>query len=318
MTVVLSDVQDALQKQQIFPFFQPIVELRTGRLCGFEVLARWSHPKKGYILPDGFIDVAERNGLIAGLTGQLLQKTFFAARVVPEDLFFTVNVSPSELCSGNLALQIRQTADQFGFRPERLIIEVTEAVVIEDAEAALITAAELRQIGCRLALDDFGTGHSSLTYLQRLPFSCLKIDRSFVMPMISERQSRKIVASVIGLCMNLAMDCVGEGVETAEQADLLLWLGCDMAQGWFYGRPEPAEDLPRLISADYSSARANHEVGDGSLHAPPTQRLAQLQAIYRGAPVGLGFLDMRQRYVSLNQKFADMAGGVPGLKCASG
>ena len=231
-----------------------------------------------------------------------------SARVVPENLFLTINVSPSELCAGNLAALISRTSDQLGFRPERLIVEVTEAGVIQDAKAALTAAAELREMGCRLALDDFGTGHSSLTYLQQLPFYCLKIDRSFVAPMVSQRQSRKIVASVIGLSINLAMRCVGEGVETAEQADLLLWLGCDLAQGWLYGRPESAEALPRLVSTEYSSARLMPELGDDSLHALPTQRLAQLQAIYRGAPVGLGFLDMRQRYVSLNQKFAQVVG----------
>ncbi len=308
MEVNLEDVRGALERDEIVPFFQPIVELRTGMLCGFEVLARWLHPSLGPVLPTNFVSIAESSELIEQLTNQIAQKTFSAATAVPASLFLTINISPSELCSGRLPSMMGTLAKQSHFSLQRLIIEITEAVLISDSECAQDTITELRRMGCRLVLDDFGTGHSSLRYLQRYPFYGLKIDRSFVEPMIAERQSRKIVASVVGLSNSLGMRSVGEGVENDEQADMLLWLGCDMAQGWLYGRAEPAEHLPKMVGNRYSSASIKAEPADDGLHAYPALRLAQLQAIYRGVPVGLCFVDLRQRYVSLNQKYADFVG----------
>ena len=272
------------------------------------MLARWLHPSLGPVLPTNFVSLAESNGLIEQLTSQIAQKTFPAATAVPTSLFLTVSISPSELCSGRLPSMIGTLAKQSHFSLQRLVIEVTEAVLITDSECARDSITELRRMGCRLSLDDFGTGQSNLSYLQRYPFYGLKIDRSFVAPMIAERQSRKIVASVVGLSNSLEMKSVGEGVETDEQADMLLWLGCDMAQGWLYGRPEPAEQLPKMIRNRYNSASINKELEDDGLAAYPALRLAQLQAIYRGVPVGLCFVDLRQRYVSLNQKYADFVG----------
>ncbi len=308
MEVNLDDVRVVLERDEIVPFFQPIVELRTGSLCGFEVLARWLHPSLGPILPKNFMSLAESSGLMEELTRQIAQKTFSVAAAVPASLFLAVNISPSELCSGRLPLLLSTLAEQSQFSLRRLVIELTEAVLLSDSECARDTITELRRMGCRLALDDFGTGHSSLSYLQRYPFYGLKIDRTFVEPMIAERQSRKIVASVVGLSNSLGMRSVGEGVENDEQADMLLWLGCDMAQGWLYGHPGPAEHLPKMIQKRYSSAVINTELEDDGLQAYPALRLAQLQAIYRGVPVGLCFIDVRQRYVSLNQKYADFVG----------
>ena len=166
---------------------------------------------------------------------------------------------------------------------------------------------ELKESGCRLAMDDFGTGFSNLRQLQMLPFDELKVDRSFVISMTNTRGSRKIVAAIIGLGHSLGLTTLAEGVETEEQAEMLLWLGCAQGQGWFYGRPVTADGIPLLLEAaphKLSTALSIH--GDGwvvsSLEALPTQRLAQLQAIYDGAPVGLCFLDLNCRYVSINKK----------------
>ena len=308
MLATFNDIQGALEREEITPFFQPIVELRSGQLCGFEVLARWLHPKLGPILPANFISLAEDSGLISRLTYQILLKTFAHAHVVPSRLFLAVNVSPSELCGGELAQTVRAAADQTTFDLSRLVIEVTEAVLIEDHTCALKTALELREMGCRLALDDFGTGHSSLSQLRKLPFYGLKIDRTFVKPMVFQSQSRKIVASVIGLSTSLEMRTVAEGVENEEQASMLLWLGCEMAQGWLYGHPEPAEHLAKVLASSYISVSVNKEVQDDGLHALRAQHLALLQALYRGVPVGLCFVDLRQRYVSLNQRYAEFVG----------
>ena len=308
MRATLNDVQDALDRQQIAPFFQPIVELRTGHLCGFEVLARWLHPAEGPILPPDFIALAESGGLLGKLTEQILRKAFVSAGAVPGNLFLAVNVSPSELCSGGLIATIRDAAEQAGFNLSRLVVEVTETVVIDDIQRAKATALELNDMGCKLALDDFGTGHSSLSYLQELPFYGFKVDRSFVASMAVQRQSRKIVASVVGLGVSLALRSVAEGVEAQEQADMLLWLGCDMAQGWLYGHPEPADKLPDIVAASFHSARSNERLQEDDVTVLPAQRLAQLRAIYKGVPVGLCFVNTRLRYVSLNQRYADFVG----------
>jgi PAS domain S-box-containing protein len=171
----------------------------------------------------------------------------------------------------------------------------------------------LKALHCRLALDDFGTGYSSLKHLQALPFDELKVDRSFVSSMTQSRESRKIVAAVVGLGRSLGLITVAEGVETQEQADMLLWLGCDLGQGFLYSQPVPIEDLPAIVSRKpqpYASC-LSERLDEGpitSLEALPGQRFAQLQAIYDGAPVGLALLDRNLRYVSLNRRLAQMNG----------
>ncbi len=313
MLVDLIDVRQALEHEEIVPCFQPVVELRTGRLAGFEVLARWEHPDHGLILPENFISLAEENGLIGQLTHQILGKAFLAAPMLPEPLFLAVNVSPTQLSLLSLPRQIRNVAEEYGFSLQRLIVEITESALVNNPEHAQEIAIELREMGCKLALDDFGTGYSSLTHLQALPFSALKVDRSFVQHMTSQRESRKIVAAVVGLGYSLGMITVAEGVETEEQAGMLLWLGCELAQGWLYGRPLPAERIPDMVAAaprtSYSKTPSERKQGEVfSLEASPAQRLAQLRAIYDGAPVGLCFLDRNLRYISLNQRLADMKG----------
>ena len=313
MLVDLHDVRQALEKEAVVPCFQPIVELRTGNLAGFEVLARWQHPSLGLILPENFISLAEENGLLGELTHQILSKSFLAATALPEPLFLAVNVSPIQLQYVSLPRQIYHAAWDNGFPLRRLTVEVTESALVNNLERARKIASELKDMGCELALDDFGTGYSSLTHLQALPFSKLKVDRSFVGSMTEKRGSRKIVAAVVGLGHSLDMMTVAEGVETEEQADILLWLGCELAQGWLYGRPMPAEHIPDMIAATPRKLSTQFStLGDGmtvsSLEAMPAQRSAQLQAIYDGAPVGLCFLDKNLRYVSINQRLADLNG----------
>jgi PAS domain S-box-containing protein len=313
MLVELNDVRLALESEAIVPCFQPIVELPTGRLAGFEVLARWMHPELGLILPENFISLAEENGLIGQLSHQILSKSFLWAPMLPDPLFLAVNISPIQLRYLTLPRQIHDAAEEYGFPLQRLIAEITESALVNNLERARKIAFEVREMGCRLALDDFGTGYSSLRHLQALPFSKLKIDRSFVGSMTTERESRKIVAAVVGLGHSLDMTTVAEGVETEEQADILLRLGCELAQGWLYGRPVSAQRIPDVIAASTcarSNGRSPHskEGAISSLEALPAQRLAQLQAIYDGAPVGLCFLDRNLRYVSLNQRLADLNG----------
>jgi PAS domain S-box-containing protein len=313
MLVDIFEVRSAVESDAVVPCFQPIFELRTGRLNGFEVLARWQHPQLGLVLPENFIALAEENGLIGRLGYQILRKAFTSAPMLPEPLVLAVNVSPIQLQDPNLPSQIREAAEAAGFPLKRLVVEITESALVNNPEGAQKIAVELKALGCRLALDDFGTGYSSLRHLQALPFDELKIDRSFVQSMTSERESRKIVASVVGLGYSLGLSTVAEGVETEEQADMLLWFGCDIGQGWLYGQPLPADHIPDMVTAAPRRAATNLLVKGrdsfvSSLEALPSQRLAQLRAIYDGTPAGLCFLDRDLRYVSLNQHYADLSG----------
>ena len=313
MLAELKDLTSAIEGNRIVPHFQPIVELRTGVLTGFEVLARWQHPLLGPILPVNFIPLAEENGLIDALTRQVFSKAFALAPSLPAPLTVSVNISVPQLHSHSLPVEIRKLAEDAGFPMDRLIVEITESALLKDLPTAKQIAGKLKEMGCKLALDDFGTGYSSLGHLQGLPFDQLKIDQSFVSEMTNKRDSRKIVAAILGLAQSLGLDSVGEGVETEEQAHLLLWLGCELAQGWRYGLPVCADAVPELILAAplpvvQGLATPGEDWATSNLEALPALHLAQLQAVYDGAPVGLCFLDRKLRYVNLNRRLAEMNG----------
>jgi len=309
-----NDLRRALEKNEIIPYFQPLVELRTGLLSGFEVLARWQHPVRGLIPPNEFIPLAEDTGLNGQLTGNLLRAVFAAAKNIPEHLTLSVNISLTQLTDFSLPKHIRAAAEQASFPLNRLILEITESALASNTEHAYRIATELKEQGSRLALDDFGTGYSSLRHLQSLPFDELKIDASFVRSMGHTRDSRKIAAAIVGLGNSLSLTTVAEGVENQTIADMLLWLGCDLGQGWLYGRAVPPEQLPDVLAAriDPPPVPAEHRspIANSTLplrlEALPTQRLAQLNAIYDGVPVGLCFIDRNLRYVSVNRRLAEM------------
>jgi PAS domain S-box-containing protein len=308
-----SKALQAVENGEFHPYFQPLVVLRTGRLDGFELLARWNHPEKGLVVPAEFIPAAERNGWIGALNRNLLRTGFSAFAALPSSLMLSINVSRAQLRDEGLPQEIHAAAALAGFPMERLKIEITESALTKDMRSARKILHELKAMGCRLVMDDFGTGYSSLAYLQSLPFDELKVDRSFVFSMTEQRDSRKIVAAVIGLGQSLGLTTVAEGVETQEQAEMLLWLGCDVVQGWYYGRPMPVEQLGFAASDPAReimtlSSNAAGRVSCAMLDALPGHRLAQLHAVYDGAPVGLAFLDRNLRYLNVNRKLADMNG----------
>jgi PAS domain S-box-containing protein len=309
------DLRSALEKNDIVPYFQPLVELRTGLLRGFEVLARWQHPQRGLIPPNEFIPLVESSGLNGLLTGNLLRAVFAAAKDLPAHLTFSVNISLTQLTDLSLPRHIRAAAEQAAFPLHRLILEITESALAGNPERATRIATELKEQGSRLALDDFGTGYSSLRHLQLLPFDELKIDASFIRAITHTRESRKIAAAIIGLGNSLNLTTVAEGVENQTIADMLLWLGCDLGQGWLYGRAVPARQLSEALAARLSPPRpASSESRSPALHSNlplrmeglPAQRLAQLNAIYDGVPVGLFFLDRNLRFVSVNKRMAEI------------
>jgi len=310
-----SDLRRALERaDEIVPYFQPLIELRTGQLTGFEVLARWNNPVRGLVPPAEFIPLAESANLIDALLQNLLSAAFRATSVLPEHLTLSINISPTQLQNPSLARQLYFSAQEGGFPFHRIVFEITESAIVENMSHAKAITHELKTLGARLALDDFGTGYSSLHHLQSLPFDEIKIEGSFVQSMLASRESRKIVAAVVGLGNSLGLVTVAEGVESKAQADMLLWQGCDFGQGCLYSSPVPPSALASLVNTMSQPetailfASSPHERSPDQIDLRPDQQHAQLQAIYDGAPVGLCFLDRQLRYISINQRLAEING----------
>ncbi|GGC44786.1 hypothetical protein GCM10011504_23980 [Siccirubricoccus deserti] len=242
-----AELRCAIGRDELVPHFQPVVDLATRQLLGFEMLARWPHPTRGMVPPTEFIALAEDLGLIAELTENLLRRACREAAAWPQELPVAVNVSALLLQSPALGETVRAVLEETRLPPHRLEIELTESMLIENFDLARELADSLAALGVRLALDDFGTGYSSLARLHALPFAKLKIDASFVRAMTRDADSYKIVAAVIGLGRSLLLQTVAEGVEEPAQVEALVGLGCDSGQGWLFGRPVPAEAVPALI-----------------------------------------------------------------------
>jgi PAS domain S-box-containing protein len=308
----LVDLRRGIESGEIVPYYQPLIELRTGQLIGFEVLARWKHPLRGMVPPDEFIRMAEDAGCIGQLMEKVLLESFTGMRRLPEYLRLSINASAIQLRDRTLRRQVSLAAEEVGFSLQRLTVEITESALVGNVEHARTITEELKGLGVRIAIDDFGTGYSSLRHLHALPFDEIKVDRTFVHTMLSRRESRKIVAAIIGLGQSLGLTTVAEGVEDEAQADMLQWLGCDLAQGFLYGRPVSGGRLERFVQEQKKMVRRevgrppNPEDTTFQMEALPSQRLSQLQAIYDGAPVGLCFVDRNERYVSLNKRLAEL------------
>ena len=244
-----NDVCRALGEDEFFPFFQPLVELSSRQLTGFEALARWNHARLGAISPDAFISIVQKSGLINTLTRKLLEKTFAAAPLLSGSLRLSINLSPLQLVDEMLPGQIAAVARLGGFPLERLTIEMTQSALIDDLPNAQAVAGQMKAMHCRLSLDGFGTGHSNLNHLLELPFDELKVDRSFVRTMTQSPDRTKIVGAIIGMGKGFGLPTVAAGVETEDQVAILNLIGCDLVQGWLYGRPAPADEIPRMIAA---------------------------------------------------------------------
>jgi EAL domain-containing protein (putative c-di-GMP-specific phosphodiesterase class I) len=238
----------ALMREEFELFYQPICNLETGRIAGFEALIRWHHPKDGLVPPKDFLWVAEQTDLIHDVGLWTLER---ACRDWPalrrlthcESPFFTVNLSVAQLNNPNLVDDVREIVSHQGILPNELRLELTETIMVAHPEQALRTMQGLIQLGCKLALDDYGAGHSGLTNLQRYPISTLKIDRLFVEPILESMQSLEIVRSSVALAHSLGMAVVAEGVETEEVEAMLRSMKCEFGQGWYFGRPAPLQEL---------------------------------------------------------------------------
>ncbi|HEY7846019.1 MAG TPA: EAL domain-containing protein [Bradyrhizobium sp.] len=228
--------------------YQPLVHLGRNEVSGCEALLRWRHPERGMVSPAEFIPVAEDTGLINEIGDWVLRTACAEAATWPEHIRLAVNVSPVQLKNQTLALRIAGALAASGLKPGRLEIEITEAVLIRDDEAALAILHQLRQIGVRIALDDFGTGFSSLSYLKRFPFDKIKIDRCFVSDISEVDASSSIVQAVVNIATALNMTTTAEGVETEAQRELLRKLGCTEMQGYLFSAAKPAAEVKRLFA----------------------------------------------------------------------
>ncbi len=239
---------EAVAAQGVVPFYQPLVDLESGEIIGFEALARWTDPELGQIEPSRFIPIAEDCGLIAELTNHILTRACGDAMTWPAKVRLSVNVSPVLLRDPGFGLRVMSILGQTGLVPTRLEIEITESALVQDMEAAQATLGALRDAGIRIALDDFGTGYSSLYHLRNFKLDAIKIDRSFVEAMSRDPDSAAIVKALIGLGAGLSLAVTAEGVESVQQQKLLAAQGCSTAQGYLYSRAVPAEEAMGLLA----------------------------------------------------------------------
>ena len=250
------DLRIAIAEGQIEPNFQPIVNLGTGEIAGYEILARWRHPERGNIPPDVFIPIAEEIRLIGDLSMGLLRRACTEGRELPGALRLSLNISTVQLPEPVLAQQVLKILTECAFPAARLGIEITEDGLVSDFYQARQLLQSLKNLGVQVALDDFGTGYFSLRHLRELPFDVLKIDKSFVDDVTNCDQARSIIKTIVDLARNFSVKVTAEGVETAEQAALLAALGCDTAQGFYFGRPlSVAEILQGECGLRVASAR---------------------------------------------------------------
>ncbi|MDE2303719.1 MAG: EAL domain-containing protein [Sphingomonadales bacterium] len=234
-----SELRLALQRDELSVFFQPIIDLSTGRIRAFEALVRWFHPDKGELRPDEFIPVAEETGAIITLGNWITTQAARCAASWPAEVTVAVNLSPLQIRAPGAALGILNALREARLDPHRLELEITETVLLDQSETTEAFISELADVGVRFALDDFGTGYSSLSYLNKYPFSKIKVDRSFVSGVSAGMKSEAIIRAVSGMASTLGMDVVAEGLETVEQVEAVKAAGCTLGQGFYFSRAMP-------------------------------------------------------------------------------
>jgi EAL domain-containing protein (putative c-di-GMP-specific phosphodiesterase class I) len=253
-----ASLRRALERRELELHYQPVVRLSDRRVLGAEALLRWRHPERGLVPPAEFIPLAEATGLIVPIGEWVVAEACREAARWQARLPVSigVNLSARQFRSDALAETIRAALCASGLDGARLVLEITETLLMENPEASRRLLEPLKQSGVRVVLDDFGTGYSSLAYLRHFPLDALKIDRSFIRDIPADPEDATIVKAVIALAHELRLGVTAEGVETQEQLDFLLAHGCDNAQGYFFARPEPAADLRRRLGLPAASAPA--------------------------------------------------------------
>lgn len=246
-----SELRQAIAGDELVLHYQPKIDLRSGQTVGVEALVRWEHPTLGLLFPDAFIPVAERCGLIKPLTEWVLNVALRQQRQWEEGgihLPVAINLSTRTLHDMGFPIYVRTVAEKTGLTLHNLEFEITESAIMADPASALKILTQLNEMGIRLSIDDFGTGYSSLAYLQKLPVHAVKIDKSFVMDMVANTSNIAIIRSTLDLGHNLGLQIIAEGVENIEACSLLKSMGCDIAQGYYFSRPIPAERMMEWIT----------------------------------------------------------------------
>ncbi len=249
-----ADLKAAIDRDELTLVYQPVFSIQTREIVGYEALSRWEHPTRGTISPDSFIPVAENSGLIVGLGCRVLERAcsdaviFQRACPTQPPRMLSVNLSPRQLQRPEIVDEVQRALTTSGLEPDRLLLEITESLMIDHVELAIERLNALRDLGVLIAVDDFGTGYSSLSYIRRLPIHVLKIDKSFIDDIDSNDEQRKLTAAIIDLSLALSLRCVAEGIERTEQLERLKDLGCGYAQGFLLGRPLDAAALLEQLS----------------------------------------------------------------------
>ncbi|MBR0739849.1 EAL domain-containing protein [Bradyrhizobium liaoningense] len=243
------ELRDAIQNDVLRPYYQPLIDLQSGRITGFEALVRWPHAERGMVSPAEFIPVAEDTGLINPLGGLMLRRACQDAATWPDDVRVAVNLSPLQFRSGNLLSMVTDALRHSGLPPRRLELEITETLLLEKSAQVLATLHALRALGVRISMDDFGTGYSSLSYLRSFPFDKIKIDQSFVRDLGANREAQAIIRSIVSLGKGLGVTITAEGVETEAELSCLRAEGCDEAQGFLFSKARPNAEIVSLLAA---------------------------------------------------------------------
>lgn len=248
------EIENALNNNDLELHYQPIIDVKFGKMTGFESLLRWNHPKKGYISPDHFIPIAEESGLIIDISRWVVQESCNILNRIDlktkrsDLLFVSVNFSAKDFTQPGFQSYIENNLDKNNLSKDRIHIEITERLLIDQPSKARDILQSCQDAGIPISIDDFGTGYSSLSYLHYFPINILKIDRSFVKDIENDDSAFELVKSIISLAHNMKMSVIAEGIEEEKQANLLKEIGCDKIQGYYYARPMPEADLLQYLA----------------------------------------------------------------------
>ncbi|WP_198137303.1 putative bifunctional diguanylate cyclase/phosphodiesterase [Roseibium aggregatum] len=251
-TIVENALARAIEANECLPHFQPQFNLMTGRIFGVEALARWYHSELGWISPSEFIPIAERNGDIVSLGWKILETSCSEVQLLPSDLSLSVNLSVAQILSDDVVAMLDECLGRTGLPASRLKLEVTETTLMSDLRRIQTTLSELRSLGIGISLDDFGVGYSALSYLTDFDWDEIKIDRSFATKAVKDKKLRDILKMVLGIAETMGSQVLIEGIETVEQRDVLVDIGCTIGQGYLFGGPMAIDDITTLFFSDHS------------------------------------------------------------------
>ncbi|WP_274052591.1 EAL domain-containing protein [Thalassomonas haliotis] len=255
------DIREAISAQEFVPYFQPIMNLSSGKIAGFEALARWNSPKRGFVYPDEFIPLAEDTNLVMAIDLQIMEKAClqlkqWQSKLKDENLYVSCNLFCNHFFNKNLAQDISEILTRVGLSPQQLRVEITERALLENSDQVLANMQSLKKLGVKILLDDFGTGYSSLSYLYRFPIDVLKIDKSFINNVDEDANHRAIIKTIIDLASSLKMATVGEGIENVVDALLLQQMDCMYGQGYYFARPMAADAVETFMHSAGTSMQA--------------------------------------------------------------